>query len=182
MLHETDLLTVALADGTMHGGLGLALVLACDLAICTQATRFHPLVGLPGGVRPVPDFGATWLLRRRLRPAEVITFILQAPDGDAAERVFGSRCDDRADAERRLSELLDQAQASSPASLRALSRAASTGPEIGLAETAARELAANRELLTNAPPAPDQGGDLLASEVERRDGPAVGRTACSPTC
>jgi enoyl-CoA hydratase/carnithine racemase len=161
VLHETDLLTVALADGTMHGGLGLALMLACDLAICTQATRFHPLAGLTGGVRPVPDFGATWLLRRRLRPAEVITFILGAPDGDTAELVFGPRCDDRADAERRLGELLDQAQASSPASLRALSRTASTGPEIGLAEAAARELAVNRELLTN-PPAPDAPDGVVA--------------------
>jgi enoyl-CoA hydratase/carnithine racemase len=156
--HETGLLTVALADGSVHGGLGLAMVLACDVPICTRATRFHPLAALPGGVRPVPDFGATWLLGRRLRPAEVVSFVLAAPDGPASEQVFGPLSDDRADAERRLSQLLECAEAVSPESLRALSVAVRHDPEIGLAAAAARELAINRRLLADASPSPGPQG------------------------
>jgi enoyl-CoA hydratase/carnithine racemase len=158
VLYETSLLTVALADGTVHGGLGLALVLACDMPVCTRATRFHPLASLAGGVRPVPDFGATWLLGRRLRPAEVLSFILTAPDGDAAEHAFGPRSDDRAGAEGRLSQLLEHARAVSPESLRALSVTVRRGPELGLADAAARELAVNRRLLAGASPLPGGTG------------------------
>jgi enoyl-CoA hydratase/carnithine racemase len=160
VLYETSLLTVALADGTVHGGLGLAMVLACDLPICTRATRFHPLAGLAGGVRPIPDFGATWLLGRRLSPAEVISFVLTAPDGDAAEHVFGPQSDDCGGTERRLSQLLEHARAGSPESLRALSLAVRGGPELGLADAAARELAVNRRLLADASPSPGGGGGV----------------------
>lgn len=104
VLDEAPMPTVAAVDGAAIGA-GIALLLCCDLGICTPASRFD-LRFLDVGIHP--GGGALWRLERTVgrQGAAAVTLFGEVLDGEeAARRGLVWRCveaDDLAGEARRL--------------------------------------------------------------------------------
>jgi enoyl-CoA hydratase len=83
-LDEAPMPTVAAVDGAAIGA-GMTLLLCCDLAICTPASRFD-LRFLDVGIHP--GGGALWRLARAVgtQGAAALTLFGEVLDGEEAER------------------------------------------------------------------------------------------------
>lgn len=163
-IHECAVPVVALVDGSLHGGVALAMALAAHVVVSTPNARVALLPPQEDGIRPIPDFGALWLASARLGEQEALRLLLtpQTCPPEITARALGERVADRRAAIERITAIASELSGQSQASIAAFVRTLRAEQSLDLLAGAAEELRENQRLLGGTTAETDLLPSLLA--------------------